>query len=164
MGTQHLVLGLDLVEREEEGAATDKQLGNYRLRARMQQTGCGECVAALLLSQRSVLLGTQAEDTAKSHVCLALSTALDTYLFGVGVLPYSPHRVRCQMRHELMDTAVYLDRHIDVTHQRVERLAPLERYAVTSPLGTVNGQDGTKDEFCVRLTSTWFNQDACLGV
>jgi hypothetical protein len=55
----------------------------------MQQTGCAECVATLLLSQRSVLLETQAEDTGKSHICLALSTALDTQLLGLGVLPYS---------------------------------------------------------------------------
>jgi ABC-type spermidine/putrescine transport system permease subunit I len=35
---------------------------------------------------------------------------------------------------------------------------------VSSPLGAVNGQDGAKSELCVRLTSTWFNHDACLGV
>src|SRR5689334_14061177 len=103
MGTQHLVLDLDLVEREEEGAVTDKQLGNYRLRARMQQTGCGECVATLLLSQRSVLLEAQVEDTGKSHRCLALSTALDTQLLGVGTLSYSMDRVSRPLRCELVD-------------------------------------------------------------
>src|SRR5215471_5458098 len=77
MGTQHLVLDLDLVEREEEGATTDKQLGTYRLRARMQQTGCGECVATLLLGQRPVLLESQPHPTGKTHRCLVLSTALD---------------------------------------------------------------------------------------
>jgi hypothetical protein len=70
------------------------------------------------------------------------------------VLLYLPDRVSRRLRHEVMDHAVYLVRHSRFTNQRIERLAPLERYAVTSPLGTVNGQDGTKDEFCVRLTST----------
>ena len=51
VGAQHLVLDLDLVESEEEGAAADEQLGDNRLRARMKQTGCGERVATLLLSQ-----------------------------------------------------------------------------------------------------------------
>jgi len=64
----------------------------------------------------------------------------------------------------LLDYAVYLVRHTGLTHQRVEGLAPLEWNAVASPLGVVNGQDDTKDEFCVRLTSTWFSQDACFGV
>jgi hypothetical protein len=28
----------------------------------------------------------------------------------------------------------------------------------------LNGQDGAKDEFCVRLTSTWLIHDAYVGV
>ena len=57
------------------------------------------------------------------------------------------------MRHKLLVYAVYLVRHICLTYQWVERLAPLERHAMTSPLGAANNQDRTKDEFCVRLTS-----------
>ena len=78
MRAQHLVLDLDLVEREEEGAAAYKQLGNNRLRARMQQTGCGERVATLLLSQRPVpLFRTCRQRTRKSNICLVLIAALD---------------------------------------------------------------------------------------
>jgi hypothetical protein len=67
-------------------------------------------------------------------------------------------------RRTFLNNAVYLVRHIGLARQRVEGLAALEWNAVASPLGAVNGQDGTKDEFCVRLTSTWFSQDACFGV
>ena len=42
VGAQHLVLDLDLVEREEEGAAADEQPGANRLRTRMKETGCGK--------------------------------------------------------------------------------------------------------------------------
>src|SRR5262249_3404328 len=68
------------------------------------------------------------------------------------------------LRHTLLYYAVYLVRHFVLTHQRVEGFAPLEWNAVASPLGAVNGQDGTKDEFCVRLTSIWLSQLACTGV
>jgi hypothetical protein len=130
----------------------------------MQQTGCGECVATLLLSQRPVLLETQPEHTGQSNVCLVLSTALDIQLLQFRDSTHSPDHTSRELRCESLDDAVYLARHIWFTHQRVEGLAPLERNAVSSPLGAVDGQYGAKNKFCVRLTSTWFSQDACLGV
>ena len=54
-------------------------------------------------------------------------------------------------------------RHIWLTHQRVQGLAVLESNAVTCPLRPVNGQDGAKDELCVRLNSIKLNQSACTG-
>ena len=68
------------------------------------------------------------------------------------------------MRRTTINTAVYLVRHIRVTDQWVDGLTALEWNAMMSPLGAVNGQDRAKDELCVRLSSTWFNQDACFGV
>src|SRR5579859_7734526 len=69
------------------------------------------------------------------------------------------HIRRCRS----LDNAVYLARHIRLTHQRVEGLAALEWNAVASPIGAVNTQDGAKDEVCVRMTSIKLNQDACTG-
>ena len=68
------------------------------------------------------------------------------------------------MRHVIFNTAAYVARHIRLTHQWIERLAPLEWNGVTLPLWAVDGQDGAEDKLCVRLSSTWFSHEACLGV
>jgi hypothetical protein len=64
----------------------------------------------------------------------------------------------------MFNTAAYLVRHICVTREWIEGLASLEWNIVTSALTAVNRQDRAKDKLCVRLTSTWFSQDVCLGV
>ena len=68
------------------------------------------------------------------------------------------------MRRTILDAAAYLVRQFRATDQWVDGLAVPKWNAVASPFGAVNAQDCAKDELCVRLSSTWFNQDACLGV
>jgi len=68
------------------------------------------------------------------------------------------------MRRTILNNAAYLVRHIRATDQWVDGLTALEWNAMTSPLEAVDGQDRAKDELCVRLSSTWFSHDACLGV
>ncbi len=55
VGTQHLVLDLDLVERQEEGVVADKQLGTDRVWMGVEQSSCGKCATTLFQAQRRIL-------------------------------------------------------------------------------------------------------------
>ena len=57
-------------------------------------------------------------------------------------------------RRTILDNAVYFIRHFRTSDQRVEGLAMLERNAMSSPFGAVDGQYRAKDKLCVRLSST----------
>ena len=58
VSAQHLVLDLDLVERQEERIVADKQRGGHQVRMRVEEASCGKGLTTLLQGQRRVLLDT----------------------------------------------------------------------------------------------------------
>ncbi len=75
VSAQHLVLDLDLVERQEEGIVAGEQPGAHQVRMRVEEASCGKCLTTLFQSQRRVLLPSCGHGTTKQNGCLVLRAA-----------------------------------------------------------------------------------------
>src|SRR5450756_244064 len=75
VSAQHLVLDLDLVERQEEGSVASKQPGAHQVRMRVQEASCSKRLTTLFLGQRRVLLETCGHGSTKIDLRLVLHAA-----------------------------------------------------------------------------------------
>src|SRR5450759_2733404 len=75
VSAQHLVLDLDLVERQEESRVASKQPGAHQVRMWVEEASCGQRLTTLFQGQRRVLLETCGHGSTKMDCRLVLDAA-----------------------------------------------------------------------------------------